>query len=138
MIETITVANADGRTTTILTRAQYWELRESGMLWEFHPGAPLSWPTQEGVATLMRPIPAATTEARFRADLLALLERYNGSPLVYKGVSRVNLASIEADDHSSGYLGGDYRMIVEIPSVWDDQGNCLRDRVSVDLGRSFP
>ena len=39
----IEVQFSDGRWTT-LTRTEYDALKASGMLWEFHPGAPLDWP----------------------------------------------------------------------------------------------
>ena len=61
-------------------------------------------------------------ELSFRADLKALLAKYN--------------ARLEASDHYPGYAecGEDIRMIVDIPSVWD--GNeLISDYTEIDLGR---
>ncbi len=44
-MSTITVHDGQGKNPTVLTETQYNELKATGMLWEFHPDAPLQWPT---------------------------------------------------------------------------------------------
>lgn len=41
---TILVHDSQGRRPIQLTKAQYDALCASGMMWEFHPDAPLQWP----------------------------------------------------------------------------------------------
>lgn len=41
---TITVHDGHGNNPRTLNRQQYDELVESGMMWEFHPDAPATWP----------------------------------------------------------------------------------------------
>ena len=42
--QTITVHDGHGKNPTVLNKAQYDAIYASGMLWEFHPDAPLQWP----------------------------------------------------------------------------------------------
>ncbi len=60
--------------------------------------------------------------AAFRADLQALLDKYN--------------AELEAKDHWQGYseCGEDVRMTVDIPAIYDSEYNCLREYTEIDLG----
>lgn len=60
-------------------------------------------------------------ELSFRADLKALLAKYN--------------ADIEASDHYSGYpeCGEDIKMIVNIPSLYDGNEQ-IREYTEIDLG----
>ena len=60
---------------------------------------------------------------RFFAELCDLLRRYG--------------AELSADDHYQGYAecGEDVRMTVDIPAIYDADGNRLRDYCEVDLGR---
>lgn len=86
-------------------------------------------------------ITAAQTEAKFRAELAALLARYDGDPIVYKGTSTPNRARLEAEDHYPGYAecGEDVRMTVSIPSIVDPVTyEIIRESVEIDLGKYFP
>lgn len=86
-------------------------------------------------------IAAAETEAKFRAELAALLARYDGESLLYKGASVPVPATLEAEDHYPGYAecGEDVRMTVSIPSIVDPVTyEFIRERADIDLGRSFP
>ena len=60
--------------------------------------------------------------ASFRAELQALLDKYN--------------ATLEAKDHYQGYpeCGEDIRMIVDIPAIYDEGGEMVREDTEVDLG----
>jgi hypothetical protein len=42
--QTITVHDGNGNNVRHLNRAEYEAIKASGMLWEFHPDAPLNWP----------------------------------------------------------------------------------------------
>lgn len=42
--QTITVHDGHKKNPTVLNRAEYDALCASGMMWEFHPDAPLKWP----------------------------------------------------------------------------------------------
>lgn len=67
----------------------------------------------------------AQVEAAFRADLIALLARYD--------------TSIDIEDLSLGYEGSHVRMVVYIPNRWDEFGKLTQAGAEVDLGgRSFP
>lgn len=48
-------------------------------------------------------------------------------------------AELSAKDHWQGYAecGEDVRMTVEIPSIYDGDGNCLREWTDIDLGSLF-
>lgn len=48
-------------------------------------------------------------------------------------------AELSAKDHWTGYAecGEDVRMTVEIPSIYDKDGNCLREWTDIDLGSFF-
>jgi len=84
--------------------------------------------------TNLTPKTCTEIEAEFRAELAALLARYNDPK------TRLNDATLEADDHYRGYpeCGEDVRMTVEIPGIYDGEGNCLRPWTTINLGRSFP
>lgn len=45
--KTITVHDGNGNSPTVLNRSQYERLKSTGMLWEFHPDAPLDWPDNQ-------------------------------------------------------------------------------------------
>jgi hypothetical protein len=62
-------------------------------------------------------------EKAFRTELQALLDKYG--------------AEIEAEDHFMGYAecGEDVRITVDIPGIWDEKGNTVREWTSIDLGR---
>jgi len=66
---------------------------------------------------------AAEVEARVRADLSALLENWG--------------AELSAEDHYQGYpeCGEDVRMTISVPAVYDKDGDTVRERVEIDLGR---
>lgn len=86
-------------------------------------------------------ITAAETEAKFRAELAALLARYDGEPISWKGISAPNPATLEAEDHYPGYAecGEDVRMTVSIPSIVDPVTyEFIRERAEINLGKSFP
>lgn len=61
-------------------------------------------------------------EAAFRAELQALLDKYEGE--------------LRAMDHYLGYpgLSEDIRITVEIPALWNDKHICIREYVEIDLG----
>lgn len=86
-------------------------------------------------------ITAAETEARFRAELAALLARYDGEPILYQGATLHNPATLEAEDHYPGYAecGEDVRMTVSIPSIVDPATyEIIREGMEIDLGKYFP
>lgn len=86
-------------------------------------------------------ITAAETEARFRAELAALLARYDGEPILHQGVPLHNPATLEAEDHYPGYAecGEDVRMTVSIPSIVDPATyEIIREGMEIDLGKYFP
>ena len=60
--------------------------------------------------------------AAFKAELQELLDKYS--------------ADIEAKDHWLGYseCGEDVRMTVDIPAIYDNEYNCLREYTEIDLG----
>ncbi|TJY57395.1 hypothetical protein E4T66_18485 [Sinimarinibacterium sp. CAU 1509] len=60
--------------------------------------------------------------AAFRAELLALLARYN--------------AELDAKDHYDGHseCGSDVRMTVSVPGIWDAHCDMLREPTQIDLG----
>lgn len=64
----------------------------------------------------------AEVEAAFRAELLALLRKYD--------------AELEAKDHWQGYAecGSDVRMTVTIPAIWDEHHEVQREWTEIDLG----
>lgn len=64
----------------------------------------------------------ADVEAAFRAELIALLEKYD--------------AELEAKDHWEGYseCGEDVRMTVTVPAIWDADHDMLREWTEIDLG----
>ena len=66
---------------------------------------------------------AAEVEARVRADLAAVLEKWN--------------AELSAEDHYPGYpeCGEDVRMTISVPAVYGQDGETIRERVEIDLGR---
>jgi len=68
----------------------------------------------------------AQTEADFRAELSALLKRYD--------------AELSADDHYTGYpeCGEDIRMTVTIPARYSCDGETLMEYTEIDLGRFQP
>jgi len=68
-------------------------------------------------------ITKAQTEADFRAELTALLKRYD--------------AEISAADHYPGWpeCGEDIRMTVTIPGRYDADGRTLVEYTEFDLGR---
>lgn len=61
-------------------------------------------------------------EQAFRAELQTLLDKYD--------------AALEAKDHYLGYAecGEDVRMTVNIPGVWDMDGELVREWTEIDLG----
>ena len=67
---------------------------------------------------------------QFLADIKTLLAKYD---------TPKEKAEIEAVDHYQGYpeCGTDVRMIVSVPSIWDENYNQVRERVEIDLGRLF-
>ena len=71
---------------------------------------------------------AREVEIAFRTDLAALLAKYSN------GADR---AEIESEDHFSGYAecGEDIRITASIPSVYDAEGNQIREYTEIDLGR---
>jgi len=79
------------------------------------PNAPV-----HGIVIL--PMCKESVEQEFRDELNDLLQKWG--------------AEIEAEDHYPGYpeCGEDVRMTVEIPSLYDDHGNVVRERCEVDLG----
>lgn len=64
----------------------------------------------------------ADVEAAFRAELIALLEKYD--------------AELEAKDHWEGYpeCGEDVRMTVTVPAIWDENHDMQREWTEIDLG----
>ncbi len=66
------------------------------------------------------------TEKAFRADLLALLAKYD--------------AGLTAQDHYQGYpeCGKDIRMTVTIPAIYDEDGETVRPWTEIDLGSYQP
>lgn len=58
----------------------------------------------------------------FKDELQALLDRYG--------------AELEAKDHWQGYAecGEDVRMTVDIPGIWDKDGEAVREYTEIDLG----
>lgn len=69
---------------------------------------------------------AEEVAARFKQDLAALFEKWG--------------AEMETQDHYQGYpeCGEDIRMTVTVPAVYNDQGDTVRERVEIDLGKYFP
>lgn len=61
----------------------------------------------------------------FMSELRALLDKYQ--------------ARIEAEDHWIGYAecGEDVRMEVDIPAIYDESHECLREATCIDLGNLF-
>jgi hypothetical protein len=61
-------------------------------------------------------------EAAFKAELQALLDKYG--------------AELSAKDHFMGYAecGEDVRMTVDIPAIWDKNGDTVRELTEIDLG----
>lgn len=61
-------------------------------------------------------------EAAFRAELLALLTKYD--------------AELEAKDYWQGYAecGEDVRMTVTIPAIYDENHDTQREWTEIDLG----
>lgn len=61
----------------------------------------------------------------FKADLAALLARYD--------------AELSAADHYPGWpeCGEDIRMTVDIPAIYDADGNTLREQVEINLTHRF-
>jgi len=64
----------------------------------------------------------ADVETAFRAELLALLAKYD--------------AELEAKDHYVGYpeCGEDVRMTVTVPAIWDANNDMQREWTEIDLG----
>ena len=62
-------------------------------------------------------------KAEFLTDLNNLLLKYS--------------AEISAEDHWQGYpeCGEDIRIEIEIPGVWDNDGECVSEDCYIDLGR---
>lgn len=58
----------------------------------------------------------------FKDELQALLDKYG--------------AELEAKDHWQGYAecGEDVRMTVDIPGIWDKDGETVREYTEIDLG----
>lgn len=77
-------------------------------------------PNNESLIVL--PICKESVEDTFRAELNELLKRWG--------------AEIEAEDHYPGYpeCGEDIRMTVDIPALYDEHGNIVREWCEVDLG----
>lgn len=71
------------------------------------------------------PMCKESVEEEFREELGELLKKWG--------------AEIEAEDHWTGYAecGSDVRMTVEIPSIYDEHGNMVREWCHVDLGSSI-
>lgn len=65
------------------------------------------------------------TEQEFRADSKELFRKYN--------------AGLEADAYFRGYAnyGEDVRMTVDIPGIWDNEGNVLQEYTEINLGKFF-
>ena len=61
-------------------------------------------------------------EQAFRAELQALLDKYG--------------AELSAKDYWTGYseCGEDVRMTVDIPGIWDENGDPVRECTEIDLG----
>lgn len=61
-------------------------------------------------------------EQKFRAELQDLLDKYQ--------------AIMEAEDHYKGYAecGEDIRITVDIATLYDDDGNIIREGAEIDLG----
>ena len=61
-------------------------------------------------------------EQAFRAELQTLLDKYG--------------AELEAKDHYQGYAecGEDVCMTVNIPGIWDKDGETVREWTEIDLG----
>lgn len=61
-------------------------------------------------------------EQAFKAELQALLDKYG--------------AELEAKDHYQGWAecGEDVRMTVDIPGIWDKDGEPVREWTEIDLG----
>ncbi|HUS38021.1 MAG TPA: hypothetical protein VMX74_01140 [Pirellulales bacterium] len=70
------------------------------------------------------PMCKESVEQEFRDELNDLLKKWG--------------AEIEAEDHYPGYpeCGEDVRMTVDIPWLYDEHGNVVRERCEVDLGSS--
>lgn len=85
----------------------------------------------------LKPQTSVQVEIAFRAELAALLARYDG-PVGFNGWPYV--AELSAKDHYQGYpeCGEDVRMTVEIPALYDEDGNCTREWTTIDLGTRFP
>lgn len=64
-----------------------------------------------------------TIEKEFREELQNLLKKYN--------------AELSAEDHWRGYAecGEDVRMTVDIPGVYDENGDYISEWTQIDLGR---
>jgi hypothetical protein len=64
----------------------------------------------------------------FLTDLKELLAKYKGNNYS---------CEITAEDHFSGYAecGEDIKMTVTIPSIYEENGNQLREWIELDLGR---
>lgn len=58
----------------------------------------------------------------FREELQSLLDRWG--------------AEVEAKDHFQGWAecGRDIRMTVDIPAIWDADGELIREYTEIDLG----
>jgi hypothetical protein len=71
------------------------------------------------------PADAASIETAFKAELAALLAKYD--------------ATLEAEDHYPGYPEDDedIRMTVSVPSRYTPDGDRTRESVEIDLGESF-
>jgi|JI10StandDraft_1071094.scaffolds.fasta_scaffold226106_2 hypothetical protein len=61
-------------------------------------------------------------EAAFRTELQALLDKYG--------------AELEAKDHYRGFpeCGEDVRMTVDIPAIWNRDGDLVREGAEINLG----
>lgn len=46
-VQSITLYDGHGQNPKVLTAKDYYLLRDSGLLWELHPDAPLYWPDEE-------------------------------------------------------------------------------------------
>ena len=65
---TITVYDGQRKNPTVLNKAQYDALCACGMMWEFHPDAPLSWPfTASSIQPTPAPAPTPRTEASLKS-----------------------------------------------------------------------
>ena len=62
--QTIIVHDGHKRNPTVLNRAQYDALCASGMMWEFHPDAPLKWPYPDKKTAPVPDQPTATATPR--------------------------------------------------------------------------